>query len=321
MASSHEGSPKIAEFIIKSAAKAKADGILFQLMNLDTYIVPDDEDYQDTKSFYLNQKGWAKLIRIANNLGLDIWANVYDLESAEFCQGKPIKGFKFHSSNLENKDLIRKVVKLKKPLLLSIGGMQKEEIKKVLDFICSIDEKAKIHLMYGLQNFPTDPKGVNLNFIKDLSQKFSLPWGYQDHSEPTSSASTYLPVLAAALGASIIEKHITYNRELKGQDYEAALNPDEFAEFVKDLKIIDNILSKKPDDVSSDELKYRKYKSLIKVIAKKDIKAGEKFTRDNLVVMRKKLGEISGWELETLLNKKSKHSYEKFDSLKKDELS
>jgi len=81
MASSHEGKLKIAQFIIKSAAKAKADGILFQLMNLDTYIVPDDEDYPDTKSFYLNQKGWAKLIEIANNLGLDLWANVYDLES------------------------------------------------------------------------------------------------------------------------------------------------------------------------------------------------------------------------------------------------
>lgn len=320
MAASYEGDPKIAEFIIESAAKAKADGILFQMRDLETYIIPSDQDYQETKDLCLSREDWIELIEKAASLGLDVWANVYDLESARLCKDKKVKGFKFHSSVLENEDLIREVLELKKPLLLSIGGMESEEIKKILKLVYSIDKKAKIYLMYGLQNFPTNPEGVNLNFIKELSEKLSLPWGYQDHSEPASLVSTYMPILFIAQGAAIIEKHITHNRSLKGIDYEAALNPDEFADFVKDIRTVDNILNKKIDEVSLDELKYREYKTLMKVIAKKDISAGEMFSKNNIAVIRAKKGEIKGKRLKLLLNKKAKQSYKKFEPIKRKEL-
>lgn len=319
MASSHEGKVKIAEFIIGAAASAKANGILFQLINLNTYIVPSDEDYEDTKSFYMEQESWTELIKKANLLGLDVWANVYDLESVRFCQNKKIKGFKLHSSNLENEKLIREVVKFKKEMLLSVGGMEKREIENVLKLIYSIDKKAKIALMYGLQNFPTNPEGVNLNFIKKLSGDFKLAFGYQDHSEPVSPASIYLPILFIAGGASIIEKHITHNRSLKGQDYEAALNPNEFVKFVKDIRIIDAVLGKKAGEFSSDELEYRNYKSDMKVVAQKNIKKGEKFSENNLTVMRAKRGELPGRELKKLLGKGAKLNYKKFESIKRSE--
>jgi len=320
MASSHEGDPLIAEFIIKGVAQAKADGILFQMMDLETYIIPLDQDYKDTESFYMNQENWAKLIEKADSLGLDVWANVYDLKSFEFSKDKKIRGFKLHSSNLENRDLVKELIKSKKEVLLSIGGMIEKEIKETLEFIYSIDKDAKLYLMYGLQNFPTDPKGVNLNFIKDLSKKFKIPWGYQDHSEPTSLTSTYLPILALVQGAKLVEKHITHDRSLKGQDYEAALNPDEFAEFVKNIRITDNLVQKKADEISPDELKYREYKTLIKLVAKKDIKIGDKFSRDNLTVMRAKKGEIGGKHFESLLGEGAKFAYKRFEPIKRDEL-
>ena len=316
MASSHEGDPKIAEFIINAAARARADGIILQLFNLDTYIIPSDDDYQQTKRIYLNQDIWSRLIEKSNSLGLDVWANIYDVESAKFCMDKQIKGFKLHSANLENENLIRAVVESKKELALSVGGMQKGEIEEILKLIYSIDQKVRLYLMYGLQNFPTNPEGINVNFVKELSEDLNVPFGYQDHSEPTSFASMYLPILFIAKGASIIEKHITHNRSLKGLDYEAALNPDEFADFVQNIRIVDNILNKKADEVSADELKYREYKSLMKVVAKKSIKIGEIFSEDNLTVMRAKKGEIKGRELKLLLNKKSKLAYKKFEPIK-----
>ena len=83
MASSHEGDPKIAEFIIDSAAMAKANGILLQMFNLDTYIVPSDEDYLFLKKrVYIPLEKWAYLITRATGTGLDVWANVYDVVSA-----------------------------------------------------------------------------------------------------------------------------------------------------------------------------------------------------------------------------------------------
>lgn len=320
MAASHEGKKKIAEFIIEKAALSKADGILFQMINLDTYIIPHDEDWQDVKSFYMDQKTWAELIKKANSSGLDVWANVCDLASAKFCKDKKIRGFKLLSANLENEDLIREVVGFKKDLLLSIGGMKKEEIKRVVKLIYSFNGKAKIYLMYGLQNFPTNPEGVNLNFIESLSKELLLSFGYQDHSEPTSAASTYLPVLALAKGAVILEKHITHDRGFKGQDYQAALNPDEFVDFVRDIRTAEKIIAKNPEEVSSEELKYRDYEFLIKVVAKKDIKAGSKFNKENLMIMRSKNGEIRGRYLKSLFGKKARYPYKKFEPIKREEL-
>jgi sialic acid synthase SpsE/spore coat polysaccharide biosynthesis protein SpsF (cytidylyltransferase family) len=320
MAASHEGDREIAEFIVDSAAKAKADGILFQIINLDTYIVLSDEDYQDVKSFYLKQETWGKLIEKANSLGLDIWANVYDLESVKFCINKKIKGFKLHSSNLENESLVQEVIKTKKELLLSVGGTGEKEIKETLDLIYSVNPKARVHLMFGLQNFPTNPEGINPSFITQLSRDLKLPFGYQDHSEPTSPASTYLPILFMAKGASIIEKHITHNRNLKWQDYESALNPDEFADFVRNIRIVDKILNKKADEVSTEELKYREYKSLMKVVAKKSIEIGEIFTENNLTVMRARRGEISGKRIKSLLDKTARSAYRKYEPIKRSEL-
>jgi len=220
MAASHEGNPKNARVIIEGSAKAKADGILFQIIDLDTYIIPSDEDYPEIKTCYMNQQEWSELIDMANSLGLDVWGNVYDLESVRLCERKKIKGYKLHSANLENEDLLREVVKSRKEIAISVGGMQKDEIDEVLKLIYSVDSKAELHLMYGLQNFPTNPEGVNLNFIKGLSEEYGLQFGYQDHSEPNSVASMYLPTLFIAGGASIIEKHITHDRSLKGEDYE-----------------------------------------------------------------------------------------------------
>lgn len=320
MAASHEGDPKIAAFIIESAVKAKANGILFQLIDLETYIVPQDEDYKDIKSFSLSQKDWAYLIEKANSLNLDVWANVYDLKSLDFCQCKKIKGFKLHSSNLENRELLEKIIRLDKEILLSIGGMSRSEIEEILKFIYLINSKAKIYLMYGLQNFPTNPGDINLNFIKNLSEELKIPWGYQDHSEPNSSASTYLSILAQSMGAFIIEKHITHNRELRGQDYEAALNPDEFILFVKDIRSAEDVLEKKIGEISAGEMKYKEYKTLMKVVAKEDIKKGEKFSKENLAVMRVKKGEIGGRYLEQLLGKESESYYKKHEPLKMNEL-
>ncbi|MEE8414269.1 MAG: N-acetylneuraminate synthase family protein, partial [Dehalococcoidales bacterium] len=147
-----------------------------------------------------------------------------------------------------------------------------------------------------------------------------LPFGYQDHSEPTSDASTYLPMLSIARGASVIEKHITPDRNLKGEDYEAALNPDEFADFVKNIRIVDGILNKSPAEVSADELVYRQYKSLMKVVAKEKIRVGDVFSEDNVTVMRAKRGEVDGKRIKSLIGKQAESGYDKFEPLKGSEI-
>jgi sialic acid synthase SpsE len=320
MAASHDGSEEKAEVIIEAASKAGADGILFQIYDVDTYVIPSDDDYQSIQKYRFDKTVWEKLIKKAILLGLEVWANVYDLASLDICRNLQIKGYKLHSSNLENEKLVTEVVKQRKDIHLSIGGMRKDEIKDVVALIYSVSPDARIHLMYGLQNFPTNPEGINLNFITDLAKELKVPFGYQDHSDPMSPSSTFLPVLAVALGASVIEKHITHDRKLKGLDFQAALNPDEFTSFVKDLRLVKRIIDKDAESVSEDELAYRQYKTLMKVVARTDIHAGDIFSEDNLTVMRSKKGEIGGKKLKYLLNKKSKVEYGQYEPIKEKEL-
>ncbi|MFC2070886.1 hypothetical protein ACFLTB_06935, partial [Chloroflexota bacterium] len=96
-----------------------------------------------------------------------------------------------------------------------------------------------------------------------------------------------------------------------------ALNPDEFAEFVRNIRLAEGTLHKASEEVSADELEYREYKSLMKVVAKESIKAGDIFTLSNLTVMRARKGEISGKQIKTLLNKKSVSAYEKYEPIKR----
>ncbi len=320
MAASHEGDLEKAIYIVESSAKAGADGISLQLIDLDTYIVPEDEDYEDTKSFYMEQDKWLKIIKKCNDLNLEIWANVYDLKSAEFCKDKKIKGYKLHSSNLENRALLKFLIKTGKEIALSVGGMDEEDIRQTVLYLYSIDKKIEIHLMYGMQNFPTDVDDVNINFIKKVSKDLDLVFGYQDHSEPESPASIYLPILFISNGATIIEKHVTHDRSYMGQDHEAALNPVEFIEFVKHIRTVDKIVNKDISANSAGFRKYRKYKSIIKVIAKKNISEKDVFNGDNISVMRSKKGQINGRYISKLIGKKASFSYKKYDPIKIDEI-
>ena len=320
MASSHEGDAKTAEFIIESASNAKANGILFQLIDLDSYIIPSDEDWADAQSFKMAFKDWDFLFEKAERSGLDIWANVYDLKSFEYSSSKNIRGFKLHSSNLENKELLGRIAKTGKDILLSIGGLDDGEIESQINFIKSANPDSKIYLMYGLQNFPTNPEGVNLNFIKSLAGKHSLDWGYQDHSDPETAASSWLPVLAVFQGAAMIEKHLTHDRSKKGQDYEAALNPDEFLKFCEDIRSAEKIICKDINEISPDERKYKEYKTLMKAVAVENIKKGEKFSPENLAVMRSKKGQVAGRYAGRLWGRKAENSYKKFEPVKTGEL-
>jgi len=119
-----------------------------------------------------------------------------------------------------------------------------------------------------------------------LKQLFELPIGYQDHSDAETEAAFWLPAAALGMGVDILEKHITHDRSLKGIDYEAALNPDEFARFVQMVRTIEGAMGISiPKPFSKEELKYRKYakKSLV---ASRDLPAGSVISDEDLTFMR-----------------------------------
>ena len=155
--------------------------------------------------------------------------------------------------------------------------------------------------------YPTPTEDINLNSLKIIKKKFNCNIGFSDHS-----LSLVAPIGAVAMGATIIEKHFTLNRKLKGPDHKSSLEPNELAVMIKYIREIEVALGKEEKKVTKSE---KKNKDIIRksIVAKIDIYKGEKFSLKNLAFKRPGYG-ISPMNLRKILGKKSKKNY-KIDEL------
>lgn len=287
MACSHEGDLSLAKKIIDGAGKAKADAIQFQVWSAAAMVAPYHPDFQLLQKLELKPEQWEELKNYSRKQfpEMHIIGCVYEQRSVDFCKKMGVDAYKIHSADLSNPYLIKYVASLGKRIDLSIGASTLEEIESAVRWIRETS-KSEIWLMYGYQNFPTRSDDLHLNYMMSLKKKLSLPVGYQDHSDAESPAAFWIPAASVGMGVDAVEKHITHDRSKKGVDHQAALNPDEFARFVKMIREID--LSKGCSDrkeFSPDELKYRKYakKSLV---ARHRLSAGTKLAFDDFLFLR-----------------------------------
>lgn len=315
-ACSHDGSLKRLKKLIRSAHKAKADAIQFQVWQSEDIVTPKHKDYKFLKSIELNKKKWKECFNFTKKKfpRLEIIACINDTKTLNFCNRLGAKAFKIHTSDLGNKKLLLEASKLKKRIDLSIGGSTEKEIKLALNYI---NNRCKVWLMYGYQLFPTKPGSLNILKMRNLFKKFKLEIGYQDHSPPNLSGYT-IPILAIGSGINIIEKHLTDDRKRKGTDSESALEPKEFQSFVN--KCNEAFLAMQYSNFSKlnrEEIKYRKY-SKKKVFFSKNLKKGNKITYDDLLIRRpvKKNGLFVD-EIRKVLGKKIKKNVKKYQLVEK----
>lgn len=308
IACAHEGKYELAKRLIDAASKARADAVQFQIFHPQDYIHPEDPDYNFIKKIALSAKDWRKLFRYAHQRGLEVISACGDRMSINLAESEGSEGYKIHSADLNNPYLTKCVARLGKPITLSIGGSYWREIKSGLMDIrrCGNND---IILMYGIQNFPTPLESVNLVSILGLERKLRLPVGYQDHTDGESAWSFWLPIITLGVGVRVLEKHITYDRNKKGIDYQAALNPDEFCEFVRAARTVEVILSDTGKDDFNDlddrAKEYRAYAKMRKVVTNRAIEKGEPLKEDDLKVIRFRNGKISAESLFSIVGKKA----------------
>jgi sialic acid synthase SpsE len=287
MACSHEGNLEFAKQIIDGAGKANANAIQFQIWSLADMVVPHHPDYEKLTEIELSREQWTELDRYVrdNYPSMEIIACVYERSSVDFAESIDLDAYKIHSSDLSNPFLVKYVAASNKRIDLSVGASTLNEIQTAVEWIKEAG-KSDIWLMYGYQNFPTPTDAIHLNYMMKIKELFELPIGYQDHSDGNSQAAFFLPAAAVGMGIDIIEKHITHDRSFKGIDHEAAINPNEFAEFVAMVREIETAMGvATPKPFSKQELKYRKY-SKKSIVASRDLPTGTQLTDDRLLFMR-----------------------------------
>lgn len=306
MACGHEGKLILAKKLIKIAADARADAIKFHIESTDDYIVPQHEVYELSKKLEFTGREWRILFKQARKLGLIIISMPNDVPSARLAEENKSDTYYIHSANLSDRPLIEEMAKTKKPIFIGTGASTTREITNAIKIIESKGNNSII-LMHGYQAYPTRIKDNHLRFLKWLKEKFKYHVGFADHTDGESKLCSMLPLLAIPYGAMVLEKHFTIDRKLKLIDYQSAMNPDEFKKFIKNLRLIEKAFgSYEPHKLSKDELRYRK---LVKksVVAKRDIKKGEKITEEMIVFKRAKPG-ISPLEADKIIGRKAKRN-------------
>tara|TARA_B100000886_G_C20351650_1_gene461126 strand:+ start:68 stop:1057 length:990 start_codon:yes stop_codon:yes gene_type:complete len=289
IAQGFEGSLTQAKLLLKAASSSGADIAKLQLVYADELATQDYIYYKLFKNLEMSFKQWKELHEYSKELKIELDLDIFGKKSLKLAEKLCIDGVKLHGTDITNIGLLKLVSKSKiKKIYLGAGGSNLDEIEHAI----SILKNKKIILLLGFQSYPTPDCDNQISRITYLKKRFNnkkIEIGFADHANSNSSLSITLAAAALGAGSTVIEKHLTLGKVMKLEDYESALNPDEFSNFTKTIKLCFKALgstSKSNDfDMSKSEKVYRK---MIRrhVTSSRDIKKGTVISAEDLVLKR-----------------------------------
>ena len=319
----HNGKLKIAKRLIDLAKKEGAAFVKFQMFKTENHILESAKmaKYQSknlsskisqfdmAKKYELNFDEFKKLNNYCKKKKIKFLASVFDLESLSNYLKLKSKFIKIPSGEITNYELLDAISQYNFQVYLSTGMSNLNEIKKAINLLKSKKKINNITIMQCTSDYPSKLSNSNLLTIPMLKKNFNCCVGYSDHTIGSDTS-----VIAVALGAEIIEKHITLNKKYKGPDHAASCDPIEFKNYMKKINQSIKILGSNKKNLLNDE---KKNISLVRksIIAKRDIKKNEIFSKNNLTTKRPGNGICASNYLK-LLGKKSKFNFKKNEKIK-----
>ena len=240
---------------------------------------------------------WHKeLFRFGRSLGIKVFSTPFDETALDLLESINCPMYKVASFEMNDLNLIKKISQTRKPIVISTGMANLEEIARTVK-VAKKNGAKDITLLYCVSNYPSSVEDFNLNNIKILKNKFKCKVGISDHSKDNRVAIT-----SVAIGAEVIEKHIALQNQKKGFDIEFSLKGQEIKKLREDIDVASQLLGKDYFYRNKSENKSKVFRRSIFAI--KDIKKGEKFSRENIRVIRPGYG-LPPKYFDKLLNKKS----------------
>ena len=289
----HNGDKQIAKNLIKAAAESGADVAKFQTFNPDELLTIDapkalyqikatgtkETQFERLNRVKLNEEDHKELRDYCENSNIIFSSSPFDHQSVDLLHELEVPFFKVGSGEITNLPLLEHISSYGKPIVLSTGMSNLDEIKDALN---AIGEKNRKHvvLMHCVSDYPSKWEESNLKVIHTLRNTFSLPVGFSDHS-----VGIELSLVAVGLGAMIIEKHITLDRDMIGGDHKASLEPDEFKSMVEKIRKIEAALG---DGIKRYMPSEKNVRDIVRksVVASRNILKGNKITDDDLAIKR-----------------------------------
>lgn len=313
----HNGNISIAKRLVDEAVKCKVDAVKFQTFkpcNLVTNyakqanyqinkLEEETSQLQMLEKLELSYKEYIELKKYCDEKKIIFLSSAFDLDSIDFLNSIGIEIFKIPSSEIENVPYLRKIAKLKKKVILSTGMSNLSDIEFALN-ILKAGGTEDIIVLHCNTDYPTKMEEVNLRAMNTINNAFKVMVGYSDHTNGIEVA-----IAAAALGAKVIEKHFTLDRNMVGPDHKASLEPYELNNMVKAIRNIEMALgSGKKDQSSSEKINCKVARKSL--VTKVPIKYKEVFTEENVCVKRPGTG-MSPKYWDYVIGKKAKRDFGK----------
>lgn len=307
----HNGSLELARKLIDVAAEAGVDYVKFQTFKAEKLVSKsapkaayqventgkDDSQFEMIKQLELDEEKHKVLFGYCEEKGIGFLSTAFDHESIDLLENLGIDLYKIPSGEITNKPFLQKVASKKKPIILSTGMADMGEIEDALDVLYDNGiNKDDVTVLHCNTEYPTPIEDVNLTAMNTIAEAFKVKVGYSDHT-----LGIEIPVAAVARGALCIEKHFTLDRNMKGPDHRASLEPDELKEMVRCIRNIELALGngvKKPSKSEKENIE----------IARKSIHTAKKLVKGDIIrkgdlIMKRPGNGISPMDIDDVLGR------------------
>lgn len=317
----HDGKISQAIEIMKKAKESGADSFSIHLTDMPNYMVnyygngegkvsagrEDLDVYKYLVDINPSNKEWIGLSEIAKEIDIKLCVMPNDLSSLKFSEEELNPEFYVVSpACFAEVDMLEAIARTGKKTLFRIGGSYISEIEFAINTFRK-NGNNNIILLHGFQNYPTKLEETDLSILATLKNSFNVEVGLADHIDGDDPLAKTIPMLAIPFGATYIEKHLTLNREDKSEDFESALNPNDFKEFVNNIRAAEIAIGTPYfKDLNDATLRYRQVVRK-RLVAKEEIKEGEIITKERVIAKRCDIGLTPDNEI-LILNRKAKQN-------------
>jgi N,N'-diacetyllegionaminate synthase len=291
LAQGFEGRPEQARLLMKAAASAGAHAAKYQLVYADELATPDYKHYGLFRSLEMSDDVWAGLATYAQEIGTRLYVDIFGARSLALAERIGVTVVKLHGTDIANVGFLRQVAQSSVPkVLLGAGGAHAEELAQAVEILSA----KEVVVLLGFQAYPTPNETNQIARVRLLADRYArlgarVSIGFADHAPPDGPLRYALAATAIGAGARLIEKHLTLGKNMKLEDHESALNPDEFGEFCGVMQSCAAAWGVSADtadfNMSNAEAGYRK---TIRrhVITSRDLPAGTRLAPADLVLKR-----------------------------------
>ncbi len=308
----HNGKIELAKKLIQEAANAGANALKNQMFEVEEFCSKNSEYFDLFKALEFSEEEWIEIAEFAKDIGIIFIASVFGEESADLLDNVGLPVYKIASGDLTHLPLLDYVARKNKPIILSTGMSTIGEIEEAISEIYKTGNQ-QVVLLHCVSNYPTKYEETNLRVIQTLKDAFKIPVGFSDHT-----VGTIIPATAVAMGANIVEKHFTLDKNMEGPDHKLSLEPQEFKKMVENIRAVECSLGDGIKKPTKDEENVRK---LVRrsITAKVEIPEGTIITKDKIKMVRPGNG-IEPKFIDLVVGRIPKKNIAKDEAIKWDEI-